>query len=302
MTQNLAQSVHQRLLNQARTTQRPFNELLQYFVMERFLYRLSRSAQMERFILKGALMFSAWQGPFARPTRDIDFQGRTGNDVDNIVALIKSICVTVPDIQDGVEFLAETVSGGPIMEGADYEGVRVNVTARLGTARIPFHIDVGFGDPIAAGPVSVQLPTLLDFPAPVLRGYSRETVIAEKYHAMAHHGEINSRLKDFYDVWLLATKFEFEGKVLAQAIQATFRWRETALDPAVVALSAEFAGDAARQQSWTIFLKRAQIAGAPAAFGEVVEVLRVFLQPITQALIEGLGVEWRWSPGGPWQT
>jgi len=122
-----------------------------------------------------------------------------------------------------VEFLAGTVSGEPIIEGADYEGVRVSLTAKLGNARIVFHIDIGFGDPITPGPVPVQLPTLLDFPPPILRGYNRETSIAEKYHAMVYHGELNSRWKDFYDVWRLAEKFEFDGVTLAQATGALHR-------------------------------------------------------------------------------
>ena len=302
MTKNLPSSVHQRLLNLANATQRPFNELLQYFVMERFLYRLCQSAYADRFILKGALMFSVWQGPFARPTRDIDFQGRTTNTVENVVALIKAICLDSSPEPDGVDFLVDTVKGGPILEGADYEGVRVTLMAQLGTALTPFHIDVGFGDPISSGPVPVQFPTLLNFPAPTLRGYSRETSIAEKYHAMVHHGEINSRLKDFYDVWLLTAKFEFEGESLAQAIRSTFQWRNTDLVLVPVAFSMEFVNNAARQRSWTTFLKRSQIVDAPSSFSTVVDALQLFLQPVTRALIEDQSFEQRWLPGGPWRV
>ena len=302
MTKNLAASVHQRLLNRANAVQRPFNELLQYFGMERFLYRLGRSIYADRFILKGALMFSVWQGPFARPTRDIDLAGQTANTVENLVAIVKAICLDSSAEEDGVEFLAEAVSGGPIMEGADYEGVRVRLTAKLGNARIEFHIDIGFGDPITPGPVPVQLPTLLDFPPPSLRGYNRETAIAEKYHAMVYHGELNSRWKDFYDVWLLAEKFEFDGATLAQAIRATFQWHATELVSAPVALSAGFAGNAARQRGWTTFLKRSQITDAPPTFSAVVDALRLFLPPITRALIDHQVFEQRWLPGGPWHA
>lgn len=302
MTKNLAASVHQRLLNRANAVQRPFNELLQYFGMERFLYRLGRSIYADRFILKGALMFSVWQGPFARPTRDIDLAGWTANTVENLVTIVKAICLDSSAEEDGVEFLAEAVSGGPIMEGADYEGVRVNLTAKLGSARIVFHIDIGFGDPITPGPVPVQLPTLLDFPPPSLRGYNRETAIAEKYHAMVYHGELNSRWKDFYDVWLLAEKFEFDGATLAQALRATFQWHTTELVSAPVALSVEFASNPARQRGWTTFLKRSQITDAPPTFSAVVDALRLFLPPVTRALIENQAFEQRWWPGGPWRA
>jgi hypothetical protein len=302
MTKNLAASVHQRLLNRATAAQRPFDELLQYFGMERFLYRLGRSVYADQFVLKGALMFSVWQGPFARPTRDIDLSGRTANTVENLVAIVKAICLDSSAGEEGVEFLAGTVSGEPIIEGADYEGVRVSLTAKLGNARIVFHIDIGFGDPITPGPVPVQLPTLLDFPPPILRGYNRETSIAEKYHAMVYHGELNSRWKDFYDVWRLAEKFEFDGVTLAQAIRATFQWRNTDLVVVPVALSVEFANNAARQKGWTTFLKRSQINDASPMFSAIVDALRLFLPPVTCALIDHQAFEQRWLPGGPWRV
>lgn len=188
------------------------------------------------------------------------------------------------------------------MEGADYEGVRVSLTAKLGNARIVFRIDIGFGDLITPGPVPVQLPTLLDFSPPILRGYSRETFVAEKYHAMVHHGELNSRWKDFYDIWLLAEKFEFDGVTLVQAVRATFQWRKTDLVLNPVAFSVEFANNAARQKGWTTFLKRSQITDALPTFSAVVDALRLFLQPVTRALIDHQTFEQCWLPSGPWRA
>ena len=178
----------------------------------------------------------------------------------------------------------------------------MSVLARLGSARIPFHVDIGFGDLIYPAATSVQLPALLDFPPPVLQGYSRESVIAEKYQAMVHHGEINSRLKDFYDVWLLANKFEFDGVTLAQAIRATFEQRQTDFVPTPTAFGPEFAAETARQRQWTSFLTRSQIADAPANLIDVVETLRQFLQPVTLVLIARQDFRQRWLPGGPWRT
>ena len=206
MTSNVAASVHQRLLNRAHATGRPFNELLQYFVLERFLYRLGHSPHARNFILKGALMFDVWQGPFARPTRDVDLLGHTENSVEHVVASIQAVCQEPVAEDDGLRFLTESISGERITEAAEYQGVRVHVEARLGPARIPVQIDVGFGDPLVPSSTLVRLSTLLDFPPPELQGYSRESAIAEKFQAMVYLGEINSRMKDFYDIWLLTKR------------------------------------------------------------------------------------------------
>jgi hypothetical protein len=247
-------------------------------------------------------MFSVWHGPFTRPTRDIDLAGRVASTVEELVAVIKAIGQLPSPVEDGLEFLPETVSGEPILAGADYEGVRVSVMAKLGNARIPFHVDIGFGDLIYPPAASVQFPALLDFPPPVLQGYSRESVIAEKYQAIVHHGEINSRLKDFYDIWLLANRFEFDGALLAQAIRATFQQRHTDLVPLPTAFTSDFAAEVARQRQWSSFLTRSQITDAPATLLDAIEVLRQFLQPVTVALMEQRHFVQRWLPGGPWQS
>jgi len=196
MTRNVAASVRQRLLNHARAEGRPFNEVLQYFALERFLYRLGRSLYRRQFVLKGALMFTVWQSPFPRPTRDIDLLGLLDNTVEHVVSAIQAICQE-PAPEDGLRFDAGSVAGERIIEAANYEGVRVRFAAYLGTARIPMQIDVGFGDPLVPGPSLVRLPTILDFPPPELQGYSRESAIAEKLQIMVYMGEINSRMKDF---------------------------------------------------------------------------------------------------------
>ena len=301
MSPNVPASIRQRLKNRARAENRLFNDLLQYFVLERFLYRLGKSQHSRRFILKGALMFSAWQGPLMRPTQDIDLAGRTANTPENIVTLIQDICRETVAVDDGLVFLPDSVKTADILEMADYNGLRVTLTAMLGKARVPFQIDIGFGDPVVAGPVPVQLPTLLDFPPPELRGYNRETVIAEKYQAMVHLNEINSRLKDFYDVWFLATHFEFEGPALAQAILATFRWRKTGLALNPIALSSHFALSTDKQKQWSAFLRQRKIGDAPADLGDAIEVINRFLQPVARALIEHQDFRLHWPAGGPWQ-
>jgi hypothetical protein len=244
-------------------------------------------------------MFTVWQSPFPRPTRDIDLLGRLDNSVEHVVLAIQAICQE-PAPEDGLRFAAESVLGERIIEAADYEGVRVRFTAYLGTARIPMQIDVGFGDPLVPGPSLVRLPTILDFPSPELQGYSRESAIAEKLQVMVYLGEVNSRMKDFYEIWLLATHFDFDGSILAQAIRETFRWRQTTLPLTPVAFSDAFAQDREKQAQWVAFIRRLRLEETPATLHEAIQVIVAFLQPVIQALSEGQRFDRRWSPGGPW--
>jgi len=301
MTQNVAASVRQRLLNHARAEGRPFNEVLQYFALERYLYRLGRSPYRHLFVLKGALMFTVWQSPFPRPTRDIDLLGRLDNTIEHVVSTIQAICQeSAPE--DGLRFAAESLVGERIVEAANYAGVRVRFAAYLGTARIPMQIDVGFGDPLVPGPSPVRLPTILDFPPPELQGYSRESAIAEKLQIMVYMGEVNSRMKGFYDVWLLATHFDFDGPVLAQAIHETFRWRQTTLSLTPVAFTDAFAQNREKQTQWLAFIRRHRLEEKemPATLHEALQVIAPFLQPVIQALSKGQRFDRHWSPGGPW--
>jgi len=249
-------------------------------------------------------MFTVWEVPVPRPTRDIDLLGQMDNAVSHVVATIQEICEQ-PAPEDGLRFAAETVVGERIIEAADYEGVRVRFTAYLGTACIPMQVDVGFGDPVAPAPSIVQLPTILDFPAPELQGYSRESAIAEKVQIMARLGEVNSRMKDFFDIWLLATRFSFEGAALMRAIRATFHQRRTAVPASPIAFSDAFARNPEKQAQWAAFLRRYRLseeAGIPTTLHETVQVIASFLRPILQALVEERDFDRRWSPGGPWAS
>jgi hypothetical protein len=178
----------------------------------------------------------------------------------------------------------------------------------LGSARVPFQIDVGFGDPLVPDAALVRLSTILDYPPPELQGYSRESAIAEKYQAMVYLGEINSRMKDFYDIWLLAMCENYDGPILARAIRATFGHRQTAFQPAPVALTAAFAERGDKQAQWRAFIRRHQPnpdrrpAGLePPVLAETVAVIAWFLSPVTSALIDGQPFEQHWLAGGPWR-
>jgi len=191
---NIALSVHQRLLNKARQTSRTFNELLQHYAIERFLYRISKSPNSDRFILKGALMFTVWSRLNSRPTMDIDLLGRIDNSLDVIVAAMQDACKSEVE-NDGMVFDPESVIAVRITEDAEYQGVRVRIQGNLGNARISLQIDIGFGDEVYPHPGKIQYPTLLDFPAPELSGYTMESTIAEKFQAMVKLGLLNSRMK-----------------------------------------------------------------------------------------------------------
>ena len=209
--------------------------------MERFLYRLSQSPHADKFILKGALMLRAWRSPQFRPTMDIDLLGKTSNQEDSIIAQIRDI-ISVSVVPDGLIFDRASIQAERITEDADYEGIRIRFRGSLDSARVNMQIDIGFGDVIFPGPVESDLPTmLLDFPAPRLLGYSRESAIAGKFEAMLKLGELNSRMKDFYDIWLLCRQFDFEGERLAEAIRLTLERRGTMLTDVIVPFSEEFA-------------------------------------------------------------
>ena len=298
---NLPASIHQKLLNNARKTNRPFFEVLQYFAIERFLYRLSKSPYADKFVLKGALMFSVWKPGLPRPTKDIDFLGRTNNDLNAIVRIMKGIC-SIKAGSDGLVFTPGSVAGERITEHSDYQGVRVYFWAGLGKARVSMQVDVGFGDIVVPGAQNISYPAILDMPEPVLKGYSRESVIAEKLEAMIKLDIINSRMKDFFDVWLLARQFDFKGATLAKAIKETFRHRKTAIIKEPHMLADDFKTDKTKQAQWRAFLRKNKLTVAPADFAEVVSGIAGFVKPVLSALADGKDFPAVWKAAGSWKN
>ncbi len=297
---NTAASVHQRLLNKAKEASRPFNELLQHFAIERFIYRLSKSPHADRFILKGALMFKAWRGSASRSTMDIDLLGKIDKRLEVIIAAIKDACGM--DVEaDGMSFNAETVTATRITEGAEYEGVRVRVQGGLGNARVSLQIDIGFGDVIVPGPSKIVYPALLDFPAPELNGYTMESTIAEKFQAMVKLGILNSRMKDFYDIWILSRTFDFKGETLAEAVEKTFENRNTPVTIDPTAFDPSFAKDGDKKAQWQGFFRKAKLADAPEAFEDVVEAIKMFIHPLVVSLTQERPFRSVWTAPGPWR-
>lgn len=296
---DLGASVRQRLLNQSRAQNRPFQELLQYFAMERFLYRLAKSSYADRFILKGALLLTVWRAPLSRPTMDIDLAGRTNSRLDHIREVVSAVCDVAAD-RDGIEFNRTSIEVTRIKEDADYEGVRVQFHATLARARIPMQLDIGFGDVITPGPAEIEYPTLLNFPAPVLRAYPKETFIAEKLEALMTLGMLNSRIKDYYDLALLSRMYPFEGERLVEAISATFRHRGTAIEAEPIGLTQAYCDDPARTLQWRAFVRRSRFGEEAGDLARLVDKLRPFALPVLSAVVAKDPFKAHWNPGGPW--
>jgi len=265
------------------------------------MYRLSRSPHRDRFVLKGAMLFSVWSETPHRATRDLDLLGHGDHDVATLITTFKEICRTSVE-DDGVVFFGDAMTGEEIREGEEYAGVRLSFEARLGVAKIPIQVDIGFGDAVVPEPEPLDYPTLLDFPTPRLLAYSRETVVAEKFQSMVEFGIANSRMKDFFDLWRLSRMFSFEGARLVDAIQATFERRRTLLptiDP--VCFTSDFSRDQNKQAQWAAFLKRAGVDAGGVSLFEVLPVLQRFLMPPTTAAAKREAFDTQWPAGGPWR-
>ncbi len=297
---NIEASVRNRIQNKAIELNRPFAEILQYYAMERFLYRLSQSEYANKFILKGALMFTVWQVPERRATLDIDFLAHYDNQVNKIEEVVKKIC-RVNVISDGLVYDPNTIKGQKIKEDADYEGVRIKFKGFLERSRISMQIDFGFGDMIYPKSIVIDYPVILDFPKPHLKGYPQESVVAEKFESMIKLGLLNSRMKDFYDLWLMAQQFHFKGQTLVEALKKTFTHRKTVI-PTKSPLFAEQIYDESsdRQMLWKAFLTKGKIKNVPDKLKDVAEAIEKFLLKPIKAIDQNKNFDQEWKNSGPW--
>ena len=289
-TRNIGASVRARLLTRSRAENADYQILLTRYALERLLYRLSISEHRERFILKGALLFVTWVTDPFRPTRDLDLLGYGANTPEAVADTFKDICSTVvPD--DGVVFDIDGLAAAPIREDLEYGGIRIQTNAVIDGARIPIQVDIGFGDIITPGPVEIDYPVLLDFPVPHIRTYPVETVVAEKFNAMVALGIANSRLKDFYDLWLISRTFEFDRAILSTAVERTFERRGT---PMPTDLPTGLTDQYTEQWDarWKAYLRREHMHAAPDNLSLLIRDLREFLVPPITAS--------HWPSAGPW--
>jgi predicted nucleotidyltransferase component of viral defense system len=276
---DIGASVRARLLNLAREKGQAFDLLLTRYAAERLLYRLSNTSHRDRFVLKGAMLMTTWFDDPHRPTRDVDFLGYGDSTPESMLAVFREVCAI--EGGDGVIFDVDALRVELIREELEYGGLRLRTTARLAGARITVVIDIGFGDAIEPGIEEINLPALLDFPEPRLRAYARETVVAEKFQAMVMLGLANSRMKDYYDIWMLSRSYDFDAERLSCAIAATFARRGTAIPEEVPdALTAAFATDATKQRQWAAFVR--DLAADVPALEAIVTDLADFLMPFAQ--------------------
>ena len=296
---NLAASVRARLTQRARERRENAQLVMTRYVIERLLYRLSLSPFRDAFVLKGAMLFSLWAPTPYRATGDLDLLGFGDNAPDRVIEIFRQV-LDIPG-EDGVIFKPETLRVAAARAEDEYSGVALNLQAELAGARLPIHIDIGYGDAITPGVQEIDYPSLLDLPMPRLKAYPPETVLAGKFQAMTALGIANSRMKDFFDIWAIANTFAFEGRVLAEAIAATFARRETE-PPAEppLALTAAFAD--AKQAQWTAFLRRTDIALAPEPFPDIQAQIAALMMPPAKTVGAGQGFDQRWAPGGPWRS
>ena len=296
---NVAASVRQRLLNLSQKRREEFQSLLVRYANERLIYLLAVSAHADDFILKGAMLLYAWSPYPFRATQDVDLLGRGEITAGRLADVFRGLC-TMKVADDGLVFQSDSVRVSLIRQEDEYGGLRVKLQARLTAARIELQVDVGVGDAVTR-PSLIDYPTLLDFPAPRLRAYSRETSVAEKFHAMVDHGLENSRMKDFFDVWALSREFAFEGAALASAIASTFDRRSTAVPETMpLAFTPQFAEDPTKLKQWKAFLVRSRVAMEPPAFRVVLALVAEFLQPVWDAARTRSQLRSSWPAGGPW--
>jgi hypothetical protein len=297
---NVAASVRDRLLNVMTEKGLDYNVLLTRYAIERLLFRLAASKYRTQFILKGAMLFTAWQHIPHRVTKDVDLLGFGDSSPEALKAVFAEICAE-PVADDGVVFEPASVQAEPIRAEEIYVGVRVTLRGMLGSARLHVQVDVGYGDGFAVKPVLLQIPSLIGMPAPEVRAYRMETSMAEKFEAAATLGLLNTRLKDYFDLWHLAKGFAFEGRAVSESIRATFERRAKALPATVpVGFTEEFWSDPRRQAMWVAFCKKSVRTKPFPALKDVVTFVATFIVPPALAAGRGETFDSNWQPGGPW--
>lgn len=298
---NLSASVRDRLLNLSKERGEDYQFILTRYANERFLYRLYRSPYNEQFILKGAMLFMVWTRDRYRPTRDIDLLTFGDNSEETLGNIFKEICGI--DVEpDGLIFDSENIRIMEIREDQNYHGQRILLNAHLGQASIHLQFDVGFGDTVIPAPINLDFPTILDFPAPRIYAYPKESVVSEKLQILVKFGIANSRMKDYYDLYVMAIFFGFKGSFLLKAIRSTFRSRNTEIPKNTpIAFSDDFVSDKTKQQQWSAFIKLNNAHQIPDSLGEIISSLSEFLLPPLQAATKNSD-SWKysWKEGGPW--
>jgi len=300
---NLPASILQRLKNYSKENDEDFGLTLSRFAIERFIYRLSLSGYANQFVLKGAQLFRIWANTPIRPTRDLDLLRFGSADISELIGIFKNVCDIPIEKPDGIQFLSDTVKAEAIRDQAEYDGIRVKLEYRIGMTGQYIQVDIGFGDAITPSSSEIEFPTILEMPKPRMQSYPRETVIAEKIEAMVSLGITNSRMKDFFDIYILSEKVEFEGLLIQEAIEQTFIRRQTDIpDGLPIALTEDFYNDPVKQAQWLGFLKGYELNRMleDQDFENVVNAIKEFIKPIFESINSGNKITTKWIPQKGW--
>jgi predicted nucleotidyltransferase component of viral defense system len=292
-------SILQRLKNYSQARKEDRGLTITNYAIERFLYRMGVSKYADQFVLKGAQLFRMWTNDVYRPTRDLDLLRFGSSDITELEQIFREVCQTETDVQDGIVYIADSVKGQVIREENVYDGVRVNLEFRIGRTGEFMQIDIGFGDAVNPPAQEIIFPSILKMPNPKLKAYSYDTVIAEKVEAMVALGYVNSRMKDFYDVFQLSDKFEFDGQRLSNTIQQTFKRRGTDIPQgSPLAFTKEFSHDPLKQRQWNAFITKNSLDNI--SFTTVVDRIVVFIDPIFIALRTSRYFAFSWKSNKQW--
>ena len=253
---NSSASVRARLLSKAREDYVDYQLVLTRYGLERLLYRLSISSQKDNFLLKGALLFDLWYDVPLRPTHDIDLLGFGIAEIPHLIDVFEELCTK--EVDDGIVFDFKTIKAEEIRKESNYSGIRVTLVGFIDGARCPIQVDIGYGDAVTPAPETAMYPVMLDnMPAPRLRVYPRYTVIAEKLEAIITLGMANTRMKDYFDLYVILQDTQLDRTVLAQAVSVTLNRRGTAIPKDVpTGLSERFSSDAQKNTQWIAFINR----------------------------------------------
>lgn len=280
---NIAASKHNKLFNIAQINQQDFNALYRRYLQERFLFRVSQSIYKDNFILKGGLLLITIDLPSIRPTMDIDFLvQKISNDEENLKRVFKEIC-SIP-VEDGIIFDTSSLTTEEIDKDGDYKGTRVKFTAIMGNSKTPISIDLGFSDKLTPAPREINFPTILEEDSPNLRAYCLETIVAEKFEAMVKLSLTNSRMKDFYDLYMILTEQKIDNDILKKSIKTTFEHRKTPLTLSPLAFTSLFYGDVNKQWAWKSFLNNHKIRNVPTDLENIVKTLKYKLIPLVKGI------------------
>ncbi len=279
---NIEKSIHAKLKMKAKDKKIDVNILMIRYALERFLFRLSLSDYKEKFILKGAMLFLMWSDESFRTTKDSDFLMLERVEKESIKEIIKEICSIVPEENDGMSYNEDSIIFQDIKKEQNYKGLRVTLKSFLGKIPIPIQLDLGTGDIITPKNIISKFPTILESSSsPIIMTYTPETVIAEKLDAMVQLDLANSRMKDFYDIWVILNQLEYDKDILTQAIIATFKRRGTKFPKDKInALTPYFYDDKNKNIQWKAFMRKGAVIYNELTLSDVCENIKEQLKDI----------------------